>query len=111
VLVAVAPRLVHGGHFLFTMPNRNSLNRYSRYPIPSYTTSTNEIADACFQAGLRVVDIRSFSKIPTRFYLLSSGPGWRDLMLKAEMKLEAGLGAERFGRELFVVAERQPGSP
>jgi SAM-dependent methyltransferase len=106
VLAKVAERLTPEGLFLFSMPNRNSLNRWSRYPVPSYTTTTGELAEACRRSGLRIVDVTSFSKIPTRFYVLSDRVAYRDVILKAEGALDAALGTARFGRELFVIAER-----
>ena len=105
VLQTVSAHLGPAGLFLFTMPNRDSLNRYSRYPVPTYTATDREITEACGRAGLRVVETTSFSKIPTRLYLLSDRLAYRDLILKAEGLLEASLGRARFGRELFVVAE------
>jgi SAM-dependent methyltransferase len=36
LLSVVAGGLTPGGRFLFTLPNRNSLNRYSRYPVTTY---------------------------------------------------------------------------
>jgi SAM-dependent methyltransferase len=110
VLTKVAAVLAPEGLFLFSMPNRNSLNRWSRYPVPSYTTTTDELAVACRRSGLRIVDVTSFSKIPTRFYVLSDRVAYRDVLLKAEGALDAAVGTARFGRELFVIAERS-GTP
>lgn len=105
VLGLVSDHLGAGGLFVFTMPNRDSLNRYSRYPVPSYTTSAKEIADACRQVRLNVVEMTSFSKIPRRVHLLSRRVTYRDLMLRMEHLLDASFGKATFGRELFVVAE------
>lgn len=109
VLQTVSTHLGPDGLFLFTMPNRDSLNRYSRYPVPTYTATGKEIAEACVHAGLRMVETKSFSKIPTRAYVLSDRLLYRDVILKAEGVLEAALGSARFGRELFVVAEGSGG--
>ena len=111
VLRTVSAHLRPDGIFLFTMPNRDSLNRYSRYPVPTYTATVKEIADASRRAGLRVAETVSFSKIPTRAYRLSDRTVYRDLILKAESVLEAVFGSARFGRELFVVAGGSGGRP
>ncbi len=106
VVSVVSARLRPSGMFLFTMPNRNSLNRYSRYPVPTFTASPEELVTVCAAAGLRVVETTSFSKIPSRVYLLSRSHAYRDGVLAVERLLEASLGQATLGRELFVVAER-----
>lgn len=111
VLQTVSDHLGPDGLVLFTMPNRNSLNRYSRYPVPTYTASAKEIEEACGRSGLRAVEVTGFSKIPTRLYVLSDRLAYRDVILKAEAVLHSTLGSARFGRELFVVAERSGRRP
>ena len=106
VLPQISARLRPDGLFLFTMPNRDSLNRYSRYPVSTYTTTREEVAAACAESALRVVEVTSFSKIPSRAYQLSRSLAYRDVVLKVEDLLDASLGRARFGRELFVVAAR-----
>lgn len=105
IVEKVAGRLVPGGVFVFTMPNRRSLNIFGRYAIPHYRTTRGEIVRLAGRLGLEVADIRGFSRIPDIFYQI---PGrladW--LLAAAEGFLGLVFGKRLFQREFFIVLRK-----
>jgi len=105
IIEKVAGRLAPGGVFVFTMPNRRSLNIFGRYAIPHYRTTRGEINRLAVRLGLEVADIRGFSRIPDVFYQV---PGrladW--CLAGAETLLGWILGKRIFQREFFIVLRK-----
>lgn len=97
--------LAPGGRLVFTMPNRNSLNLFSReYAVPWYQARRRELEAVCDGAGLRVTAVEGFARLPYAAYR-TAADGWP---LRVVIGGEAALG-RIFGktvgtRELFVAA-------
>lgn len=105
IVQKVAARLAPGGVFVWTMPNRRSLNIFGRYAIPHYRTTRGEIDRLAERLGLEVADIRGFSRIPDVFYQV---PGrladW--CLAGAETLLDCIFGKRIFQREFFIVLRK-----
>jgi SAM-dependent methyltransferase len=94
-----------GGRLVFTMPNRNSLNRLSRdYAVPWYQASRRELEAVCDGAGLRITAVEGFSRLPYVAYRRAAD-GWPlKAVIGGEAALERLLGTTVGVRELFVTA-------
>ena len=101
----LAKSLEPGGRLVFSMPNRASVNRLSRaYAVPWYQTSPHELLAVCDAAGLRVLEVAGFARLPYVAYRKAgAGPPLKALM-GAERTMERLLGRTSLTRELFVAA-------
>jgi len=101
----LAKSLQPGGRLVFSMPSRTSVNRLSRaYAVPWYQTSRAELQSACDGAGLRVLDVAGFARLPYIAYRRATdGPSLKALV-SAEAAMERLLGKTALARELFVAA-------
>lgn len=103
----LAASLEGGGTIVFTMPNRASVNRLSRaYAVPWYQSSEAELRTVCADAGLRVVDMAGFARLPYVAYRRAPDGLPVRALLGAEGLAERVLGRTRLARELFVAAIR-----
>jgi SAM-dependent methyltransferase len=100
-----SPSWKPGGRFVFTMPNRNSINRLSRaYAVPWYRTSRRELEDVCDGAGLSITAMEGFSRLPYVAYRRATH-GWAlKAVIGGERALDRALGSTVGVRELFVDA-------
>jgi len=106
VLGTLVDRLVPGGTFVFSMPNRVSINRLSRpYSVPWYMTTAKELRAQCDALGAPVVEMCAFPRLPYVAY--ERAQGWGLIALQsAERVLTTACGDTVLGRELFVAARK-----
>ena len=100
-------QLKPGGIFLFTMPNKYSVNYFSRYRIPYYMTKKLELAAVAEKNNSSILNIKSFSRIPDFFYEATNNSLYGKSLKLMEMSLEILLGKTLLGRILFIVLEKK----
>ncbi len=107
-------RLRPGGVLVFSMPNRNSLNRISRpYAIPWHSASRAQLQALLTQVGAQIVDSAGFVRLPHRLYDETRKSSLARLVTGADAILERLLPKELLARELFIAAmpSTPPSSP
>lgn len=97
--------LVDGGVFIFTMPNKNSVNRFAKYKIPFYRTTKKEIISICKKNNLKILEIRTLTRVPDVFYEFSENSIYVRLLLSIESLSDHILGKSFLGRILFVAVQ------
>jgi SAM-dependent methyltransferase len=107
IVAKLVAQLNERGVIVFSMTNRNSLNRISReYVVPWDTASARELEDLCAQLGLTVLDVSGFTKLPHQLYLRARSRRVAHLLRRVDWALDRVLGPRMFARELFVAARR-----
>lgn len=96
-----------GGIFLFSMPNKYSINFFSRYPIPYYMTKKSELVTVAEKNDSTILTIKSFTRIPDFLYELTNNFIYVTLLKLLELFFETLLGKTLFGRILFIVVEKK----
>lgn len=94
------------GIAVFTMPNKFSLNIFGRYYIPYYRTSKKEIREICKKNGLKILELKTFTRIPDVFYELSNNNIYSNMIIFLEKFLEVMLGKTFFGRMFFIAVRK-----
>jgi SAM-dependent methyltransferase len=95
------------GVIVFSMANRNSLNRISReYAVPWDTATKRELEELCAQLGMTVLDAGGFTKLPHKFYLRARSRRVAHLVRRVDGALDRVFGTMTFAREIFVAARR-----
>jgi trans-aconitate methyltransferase len=107
VVGRLVPALEPDGVLVFSMPNERSTKRFSRDYAVSYEMTTGaELRRILVEAGLEVVDIRGFSRLPDVVHRHATRRWSSKLASGAEWRLRGLFGARRFSTELFVAARR-----
>jgi len=108
ILGQIYKALNKGGIFIFTMPNKFSINYFFKGPLPREKTTFGELKKTLNGIGYKILEIRSLSKIPGIFYSsrLSDKTIYLKLLAAAEKTLELLLGKVFLGRGLFIVAQK-----
>jgi SAM-dependent methyltransferase len=107
VAQTLLPQLAPNGVLVFSMPNANSVKRFSRpYAVPYFNTTEKELRERLSHAGAEVVSLSGFSKIPDAVYRASTRPALTRSLLAVERSLDGVVGSTRLARELFVAAKR-----
>jgi len=96
-----------GGIFLFTMPNKYSINFFSRYHIPYYLTKKSELVMVAEKNDTAVLNIKSLTRIPDFLYELTNNFIYVTFLKLLELFLETLLGKTLFGRILFIVVKKK----
>ena len=96
-----------GGVFVFTMPNRYSINYFSRYHIPYYITKKSELVDFAEKIDTTVLSIQSLTKIPDFLYELTNNFMYAKFLKQLELFLETLFGKTLFGRVFFIVVKKK----
>lgn len=105
IVVSLLDALVVNGIFVFSMPNRLSLNMISRsYDISWYTTTRRELEKLAKALRVSLLDICGFTKLP---YFLYNNVGERvsHSVVAIDDRL-SGLSRTAFARELFVAVKK-----
>jgi len=111
IIEKISNQLSPNGIFVFTMPNKYSINNFSacfnkfilknnNYDI--CRTSGKEIQRVCKGLNLKLIKIISFSKIPDIFYDFSDNYIYVKLLMLSENILERIFGRVFLGRQLFI---------
>jgi SAM-dependent methyltransferase len=103
LLDALAP----DGTLVLSIPNRNSLNRFSRpYAVPWYSATQDQVETAVTSRGGRVLDVAGFARLPYALYERLPGRPAAAAVTGTERVLSAALGSRLLVRELFFAATR-----
>lgn len=107
IIVKVGNCLATGGIFVFTLPNKNSLNRFSSYAISSYKSSQGEIKKLVMNTDLELIEISGFTKIPDKIYEMAQSTVANKSIINGERALNKVLGHSLLSRELFVAVRKK----
>jgi len=106
IVEKISKQLNSGGIFVFTMPNKYSLNYFSSYKIPFYKSCKSELEILCKKNGLQIQEIISFTRIPDVIYDHSNNRAFALLVAILESILSVILGKTFFGRMFFIAAKK-----
>jgi len=97
------------GIFIFSVPNKYSINYFFRSPIPIIKTHPTEIISLLKRKNFSILDIISYSKLPDILYFnkLASNRIYIQILLFCESILSAIFGKVLFGRVLFIVVKKK----
>lgn len=105
-----------GGIVIFTIPNRQSINRLAGFAnivlrkdnnYYIYRSSYTELKKICDNLDCQIIEISSFSKIPDFFYDFSESKILSSIVLRCEYLLEFLFGKIMFGKELFIAVKKR----
>jgi ubiquinone/menaquinone biosynthesis C-methylase UbiE len=104
-------KLISGGVYIFTMPNKISISglsgdTFSDKNIPIIYSSQSEIKNILTKFGFKIVEIRAFSKMPNFFYHIFQNKIYVKFLIFIERILDVIFGKAFLGRELFIVCEK-----
>lgn len=99
-------KLDKNGIFVFSMLNNNSLSRFADYGIPIYLTSKKEIETILKNMNFEILEISSFSKLPTLLYLIDNN-FYAKILISIEKLLGKIFGKTLFGKEFFIATKKQ----
>jgi SAM-dependent methyltransferase len=106
VLETLVRKVAPGGTLVFSMPNRISINRFSKpYAVPWYTTTPAELRKRCDSLDVAIVEMLAFPRLPYAAYDRAEGRALQSLVA-VEHALAACCGRTFLGRELFVAARK-----
>ncbi|MGI8413880.1 MAG: class I SAM-dependent methyltransferase [Solirubrobacteraceae bacterium] len=98
-------RLRPGGVLVFSMSNRNSLNRISRpYAVRWYSASRAQLQALLPQAGARIVDMIGSVRLPHFLYDRTRQPSLARLITGTDDLLDRLLPEQLLARELLIAA-------
>ncbi len=100
-------KLNSGGILIFDMLNKNSINKFSNYKIPIYRATKIELENKLEKVGFKVLDIKTFSRIPDLFYELSENKAYIYLLFLLEKLISIILGKTFLGRILFISVSKK----
>lgn len=106
ILEKVHKKLNQDGIFIFTMLNNNSLNRFSKYPIPIFKTTKSDLKKILEEKGYEILEIRTFTRIPDIFYDFSDNWLYVKVLMAKENLLALLLGKTLFGRIFFIACKK-----
>jgi hypothetical protein len=108
ILGKLVAALEPGGGIVFSMTNRNGMNRISReYAVHWDTATKAELEQVCRQElGLEVLAVTGFTKLPHAFYSRAKAPWLAKGLLGIDATLDRVIGAPTLAREIFVSARR-----
>lgn len=107
MVAKLAAALEPGGGMVFTMTNRNSLNRVSREDALDWHTATrSDIEQLCRDQGLEILEMTGFTKLPYRAYLRATTERRSRAVLGSDALLDRLMGPATLAREFFVSVRR-----
>ena len=107
IIVKSSQLLAEDGIFIFTMLNKNSVNRFWKYDITLHRTTIADLFQLCNTHNLEIVEIVSVSKLPDLVYGKSDNVIRNKSVMALEKSLEALMGKRLLGREYFVAVKRK----
>ena len=102
----IGEKLSPNGTLIFTMPNRFSINRFSKMECRQYFTSFKRLRDILMILGFRDIIMRGFTKLPGVFYELARGDRPAAMLNDSEKLFETLLGECVFSRYIFIKCSR-----
>jgi SAM-dependent methyltransferase len=103
----VYQKLKPGGVFIFSMPNRHSLNYFSRYSIDFYQSTPSELRGILNNMGFEMLEMRTFTRIPDVCYELSESKNYATSLIGIERLMEKIFGSTTFGRMQFIAVRKR----
>jgi hypothetical protein len=100
--------LAPNGVLVFSMPNDNSVKRFSRpYAVEYFRTSAKDLRARLGRPDLDLLEITGFSKMPDFLYRRGRHPKVASGLVRLERGLDHAIGAAALARELFVAVRRK----
>lgn len=107
MVAKLVERLAPGGVIVFSMSNRNSLNRISRpYAIGGVDVTRGDMLALCHRLELEVLAVDGFIKLPHFLYSRVRSPRGARTILAVNGAMERVIGGPALAREIFVAARR-----
>ncbi|MGI8729582.1 MAG: class I SAM-dependent methyltransferase [Solirubrobacteraceae bacterium] len=107
MVAKLVDRLAPGGVIVFSMSNRNSLNRISRpYAIGGVDVTRADMLELCSRLQLEVLAVDGFTKLPHFLYSRVRSPRRARAILAVNRAMEQVIGGPALAREIFVAARR-----
>jgi SAM-dependent methyltransferase len=101
------PQLTPGGVLVFSMTNQTSIKRLSRdYAVNYDQTTEGELRRGMAEAGVEVLEITGFNKLPDLLHRHSTKKWSSRLLIASEKSMSRWLGGARFATELFIAVRR-----
>lgn len=101
-------KINYGGVFVFTMPNKKSVNIFWRGGLKYYRTNLKEIKKIIKEnKNLELLEVISFTRIPDFFYYISDSIIYSKILLKFEELLSLLFGKTLFGRMFFIAVKKK----
>ncbi len=100
--------LAPDGVLVFSMPNENSIKRFSRpYAVEYFKTSAKDLRARLQRPDLELLEVTGFSKMPDFLYRRGHHPKVASGLVGLERALDAAIGPAALARELFVAVRRK----
>lgn len=100
-------KLNSGGTFIFDISNKYSINQLYRTKVVYYRQSKREIERILKKTGFKIIEIKTFSRIPDRLYELSNNRHYAAFLHTAEDILGRIFGKTLFGKVLFISVSKE----
>jgi ubiquinone/menaquinone biosynthesis C-methylase UbiE len=94
-----------GGVLIYSMTNKNSLNRYGKYHIAYERTTPGYIKRMTKHLDLDVLKIHTFTRLPDKIYSTSTNPFFQKFIIIIESCFSI-LRNGMFGREIFIITRK-----
>lgn len=95
------------GIFIFTIPNKGALLRFTSPETAIYSTTKHEVEGVIKSFGGEILKITTFARLPDVFYDFSSNIFYVRMILLFELLLRKFFGEIFLGREFFVVVRKR----
>ena len=99
--------LDNNGIFIFTMPNKNSLLRFSKPETSIYSTTKRKLEKVIPEQNGEIIQITSFMKLPDVFYDISNNKLYVSTLLCFEQILKIILGDTFLSRIFFIAVKKR----
>jgi len=107
ILKKIYKKLNSKGIFIFDITNKYSINFLYKSKIPQYRLSTEEIITSLNKIGFRILDMRTFNRLPDVLYDLSANKTYKKALKFTEKILSRVLGNTRLGKIVFISAIKE----
>lgn len=107
ILGKIINNLNNEGIFVFTMPNKNSLLRFTKPETAIYNATKDEIEGLIKMQKGKILQITTLAKLPDVIYDISSNRFYVQAILLFENLLRKLFGDLFLGREFFVAVSKK----
>ena len=106
IIKNISKILKSGGLFIFSVPNKHSLNYFSKGALPIYKTTDKQIVGVLKRAGFKNIRIEPSSKLSDIFYSSTNNKYLLRLYVLIEKVLNL-IFKEKFSRLLYVSCNKK----
>jgi len=106
ILVNILHTLNKDGVIIFTLPNKNSINRFHKPSLTHMKATVEEIERIAKENNMEMVEAVGFTRIPDKFYRINVKL-FSTFLLFCENVLAKVLGPTVFVREIFYVLKKR----